>query len=138
MVMIRKMNCRGIPMSDDAAIFKLDQLDEPSLSFGYGQSLPDPKDGLFMFGPVIDHTKPAEMRVGVIGTAAGIRKYRAWVKSSTNFIPAKKADQHHLAFPGFEAAFRTKWPEKPIVELEIPAAALSNAVRVAEPHKRVF
>ena len=35
-------------------------LTEPLLQFGHGQMLPDPKDGLFLFGPMIDEAKPAE------------------------------------------------------------------------------
>ena len=33
-------------------------LTEPLLQFGHGQMLPDPKDGLFLFGPMIDEAKP--------------------------------------------------------------------------------
>lgn len=116
----------------------LEQLDEPLLCFGYGQTLPDPKDGLFIFGPVIDQTKPAEMRVGVIGTTRGLARYHRWVKKVSGYIQAAKAEQHHLAFPGFEAAFRTKWPTKPIVELTVADGELSHSVRLADGHERVF
>ena len=58
-------------------------LTEPLLQFGHGQMLPDPKDGLFLFGPMIDEAKPAEMRVGVIGTDEGIARYKKWVAQIT-------------------------------------------------------
>ena len=111
---------------------------EPDLKFGYEQHLRDPKEGLFLFGPLADRTKPAEMRVGVIGTKAGIERYGRWVKQITSFIPAKKADQHHLAYPGFEAAFRTRWPLLASVELTVSKDEIANAVRLSNRHKRVF
>lgn len=111
---------------------------EPDLKFGYEQHLRDPKEGLFLFGPLADRTKPAEMRVGVIGTKAGIERYNRWVKQITSFIPAKKADQHHLAYPGFEAAFRTRWPLLASVELTVSKDEIANSVRLSDRHKRVF
>ena len=113
-------------------------LTEPLLQFGHGQMLPDPKDGLFLFGPMIDEAKPAEMRVGVIGTDEGIARYKKWVAQITGYIPAAKAEQHHLAFPGFEAAFKTKWPANPVATISISAAALSSTVRIPDGHERVY
>lgn len=62
-----------------AGIEPLMYLPEPLLTFGYNQSLADPKDGLFLFGPLVDVRKPSEMRVGVIGTTGGIARYSRWV-----------------------------------------------------------
>lgn len=124
-------------MTDPLSV-QLEQLDEPQLSFGYGQILPDPKDGLFLFGPVAEASKPAEMRIGVIGTKQGIERYKKWVHLISGYIPAAKSEQHHLAFPGFEAAFRTKWPAEPIVKIEISGSELSSLIRISEGHERVF
>jgi hypothetical protein len=111
---------------------------EPPLLFNHRQLLADPKDGLFLFGPLEDRTKPAEMRVGVIGTKDGIRRYNAWVKKNRGYIPAAKSAAHHLAFPGFEATFRTLWPELAIAELEVSKSAIEKAVRIGPRHKRVY
>lgn len=111
---------------------------EPLLRFGHDQRMADPKDGLFLFGPVIERTKPAEMRVGVIGTRQGIGRYRDWVRTISGYIPPGKQEQHHLAFPGFQAAFRTAWPDEPLVELEVSADELGRAVRLSDAHERVF
>lgn len=119
-------------------ILGLQILTEPLLQFGHGQMLPDPKDGLFLFGPMIDEAKPAEMRVGVIGTDEGIARYKTWVAQITGYIPAAKAEQHHLAFPGFEAAFKTKWPANPVATISISAAALSSTIRIPDGHERVY
>ncbi len=117
---------------------QIDQLIEPTLLFGHGQRLADPKDGLYLFGPVIDRAKPAEMRIGVIGTKQGIQWFHEWVRHIAGHIPAGRAEQHHLAFPGFEAAFKTAWPAQPIVELEVSPSEIANSVRISEPHERVF
>src|ERR1700733_11649142 len=93
---------------------------EPLLSFGYDQCLEHPKDGLTVFGPIVDERKPGEMRVGVIGTPEGLSKYRDWVERITRYIPPFQADSpNHMAFPGFEAAFRTRWPTQPVIEIPI-------------------
>lgn len=117
---------------------QLEQLVEPRLRFGFGQTMADPKDGLFLFGPAIDHTKPAEMRIGVVGTKQGIGWFHEWVRTIIGHIPAARAEQHHVAFPGFEAAFKTHWPAQPIVELEVAADQISRTVRISEPYERVF
>ena len=76
---------------------------EPLLEFGYGQSIDDPKHGLFIFGP-LEERRPSSMRVGVVGTPAGIELYKEWVRTITGFIPAARPDAlHQLGYPGFEA-----------------------------------
>jgi hypothetical protein len=117
---------------------KLVQLEEPLLMFGHDQTLPDPKDGLFLFGPVAEDAKPSEMRVGVIGTEEGIERYRKWVKQITSYIPAAKDEDHHLAFPGFEAAFKTRWPTSPVATIVVSGPRISSLVRIPEGHERVF
>ncbi|BBK32842.1 hypothetical protein STHU_34760 [Allostella humosa] len=113
-------------------------IEEPLLLFGHDQRLPDPKDGLFLFGPMIDEGKPAEMRVGVIGTRQGIARYKLWVSKITGYIPAARAEQHHLAFPGFEAAFKTRWPLMPVAAIELSGPSLSSTVRISDAHERVY
>ena len=53
-------------------------LPEPKLLFRYGQALEDPRDGLTLFGP-LDEISPYGIRAAVIGTPAGIAKYKTWV-----------------------------------------------------------
>jgi hypothetical protein len=72
---------------------------EPELQFGYGQCLDDPKQGLFLFGP-LEERRPSSMRVGVVGTPAGIELYKQWVRAITGFIPAARPDAlHQIGFP---------------------------------------
>jgi hypothetical protein len=108
------------------AALKLIQLPEPLLGFGYQQRMEHPKDGLFLFGPLADDAHPAEMRVGVIGTEGGIERFRTWAKRIRGYIPsANSAAAHHASWPGFEAVFDTKWPERPITEIKVLISAES-------------
>src|SRR5258708_6995714 len=58
---------------------RLIKLSEPSLLFGYGQSMEDPRDGLTLFGP-LDEGKPYGIRPGVIGTKSGRERFARWVE----------------------------------------------------------
>jgi hypothetical protein len=117
---------------------EIGHLDEPMLEFGYGQKLKDPKDGLFLFGPLEDR-RPAEMRVGVIGTPKGISLYREWLDRAREFIPLAEPDvRHRLAYPGFEAVFQTKWPTKAVVEIGVSATEIFNAIRKTDRHKAIY
>src|SRR5580704_10011641 len=90
---------------------------EPVLTFGHGQTLEHPKDGLFLFGP-LEENKPAEVRVGAIGTTQGLGRLRHWLTATRNYIPPHDATKaFHSGFPGFEAAFRTSWPTEPVAEI---------------------
>ena len=112
---------------------------EPLLRFGYEQCIDNPKDGLFMFGPLIDERKPAQMRVGVVGTQRGIARFSQWVNKITGYIPSAKPDSvHHSAFPGFEAVFRTPWPSTPVLEIPVSANEISSRIRIADRHRAIY
>src|SRR6185437_6303643 len=114
-------------------------ISEPQLSFGYGQNLDDPRDGLFMFGPVIDHQKPIDMRIGVIGTPRGIDRFSRWVEIISGYIPsANSSSPHHFAFPGFEAVFKTKWRSSPIVEIPVSATEVTRCIHIADRHRAIY
>lgn len=112
---------------------------EPKLEFGYKQQLEDPRDGLFLFGPVLDRRKPAQIRAGVIGTQQGVSTFRNWLQKANSYIPAvDKNSSHQFAFPGFEAAFRTSWPSASIVELAVSATDVGNSIRQTDRHKAIY
>lgn len=108
---------------------------EPLLQFGFNQSNDDPKEGLFLFGPLTDQRKPHSMRIGVVGTPDGIFAHREWSARIRRYIPALRADSaNHSAFPGFEAAFRTAWPEKPVIEIPVAANDVARSIRLSDRH----
>jgi len=125
-------------MSTMAAEQQLLKLSEPSLQFGFGQTNPDPRDGLFLFGPLSDQRKPLSMRVGVVGTLDGIFAYREWVSKIRHYIPAPNlAAAHQFSFPGFEAAFKTSWPEKPVIEVPVSASEIAKSIRLSDRHRAI-
>jgi hypothetical protein len=114
-------------------------LSEPNLRFGLNQSSSDPREGLFLFGPLADHRKPLSMRIGVIGTLDGIFAYREWVSKIKHHIPAPDPTAaHQFAFPGFESAFGTAWPEKPIIEIPIAANDIAKCIRLSDRHRAIY
>lgn len=117
---------------------KLRQLPEPMLTFGFQQRLEHPKDGLFLFGPLGGGSHPAEMRIGVIGTAAGLACFRTWSQRIRGYIPSVNSKvAHHSSWPGFEAVFETRWPERPMTEIKVDAGALANAIRIENRHEAI-
>jgi hypothetical protein len=114
-------------------------LREPSLVFGNGQALESPKDGLFLFGPLEEASASKAIRLGVVGTSDGIRRFRAWSDRLRGFIPAvdSKSPQHR-PFPGFENIFGAEWPEAPVCELQVRVDELSSAIRISDRHQAIY
>ena len=83
---------------------KLIHLPEPTLLFGHGQSVEDPRDGLSLFGP-FDPAQTFGVRYGVIGTKTGIRRFVEWVEKIQHPVVEEKPTRLRPPFPGFEAAF---------------------------------
>ena len=106
--------------------------DEPPLEFRYGQRLPDPRDGLSLFGPcdTDEPSHPHSVSHGVIGPPEGIEAFSAWAEAMNQaWLPPEKKpnpfaraaapsaaeladnqpkerlDRVWPVFPGFEAAF---------------------------------
>lgn len=78
------------------------------------------------------------MRVGVIGTPAGLGIYRRWLEQINNFIPAMADAPHHAPYPGFEAAFRTKWSADVTIYEAVSSVEISNAIRKSDRHNAVW
>jgi hypothetical protein len=108
---------------------------EPRLRFGFEQVLENPKDGLMLFGPP---EKPIGTQYGVIGTAEGIRQFRAWSARLRQPIPADEQVSSSVLFPGFETVFRTSWDPSPRVVLEVDPNELDTKVKSIDPYQRVF
>jgi hypothetical protein len=122
-------------------------LDEPLLQFGESQFAVDPRDGLALFGPYSQGkpahpTTPAYM---IIGAPEGIRAMQAWA-SAMNSAHASRATTTSLLklhrlwppYPGFEAAFGSRWSETPAATFELDRNALLQASRKKDSHERCF
>lgn len=117
-------------------------INEPRLVFGHGQQTEYPRDGLFLFGPPEELTNPAVLRYGVIGTSEGIRRFHVWAESVQRFIagyrPRYNPDPaHHMAFPGFSAAFGAQWITKGIAEIAVSKATIVERIRRSNRHEAI-
>ena len=117
---------------------------EPLLEFGFKQTTPHPKDGLFLYGPHAKAKKTREVRIGVIGTACGIGYFREWVKrikGRVNVPPpgkGEKQDRLHLAnFPGLEEAFGISLNDADFAAYPLDPKAIDHATRILNLHEAV-
>jgi hypothetical protein len=117
---------------------------EPQLEFGAGQTTPHPKDGLFLYGPHDKARKILDIRVGVIGTAQGIKFFKSWGAKLKQMIsvppPGKgeKADRLHLAnFPGLEETFGITFEPEDCSSLAIAFEDIDQASRILNLNEAV-
>jgi hypothetical protein len=110
---------------------------EPLIEFGLGQAVEDPRDGLTLFGP-FDSAGQDGLSWGLIGTDRTVAHFAEWVRGNQRPIINQFTGVSRPFFPGFEAAFRTRWPERPRVRRILDSDALDRAVRVDDRQQRVF
>lgn len=116
---------------------------EPKLTFGFNQSAIDPRDGLTLYGPY-DKLQPYTMRIGVVGTKDGLKKYRNFVDQINSPIHSKKrvygetkSDEiSRPSFPGFESVFGVKWPTKEEIFLELKKENIDRKLLLSNKKKR--
>ena len=118
--------------------------DEPQLEFAASQRTCHPKDGLFLYGPHSKAKRTREVRIGVIGTPAGIGYFREWAKRIKGHVdvppPGKteKKDRLHLAnFPGLEEAFGISLNDTDFAAYPIDLKAIDQATRILNLHEAV-
>ena len=110
---------------------------EPPLLFNYEQSMLDPRDGLTLFGP-LEKAKPEGIRWGIIGTKDSITRMKRWVEAIQSPICNPDSSIARPFFPGFEAAFRTKWNPNPVLEITVSEKKLHEVAHASDRHQRVF
>ncbi|MBN1805221.1 MAG: hypothetical protein JW837_08225 [Sedimentisphaerales bacterium] len=113
------------------------KLTEPELTFGYGQKVEDPRDGLTLFGP-IDQGKPYGIRWAVIGTKEGTQRVSRWIKKIQGPIFDEPSDIARPPFPGFEAIFGIPWAQDPDIKIEIPASEIEKNVLLGDKYQRAY
>lgn len=112
-------------------------LPEPRLSFGYNQSLEDPRDGRTLLGP----NDPAQnycVKYGVVATKEGSRRLRNWISKLQGPISTIGRERSRPPYPGFEAAFGMPWSVNPALELSFGEEELRKVVMLNNRHKRNF
>lgn len=119
-------------------------IDEPELSFGYGQTSDNPKDGLFLYGPHSGSSRPKEISVGVIGTKEGLSYFRKWAIDLGGHISVpppgktdKKSRLHLSNYPGLEEAFGLILSPGEFVEKKIDLKVLDEVTRTVNQYESV-
>ncbi|UUZ71248.1 hypothetical protein LP415_19260 [Polaromonas sp. P1(28)-8] len=111
---------------------------EPELLFGYGQRMEHPKDGLPLYGPIRASGGGGKLRIGVVSTVAGLKRYSSGVEKLSKPIAPKLTDNpNHTFFPGFEAVFGVEWPSKPETWLQVDEEELRRAIRIEDRHQAI-
>lgn len=117
----------------------LDHFAEPRLSFAHSRALEDPKSGLFIYGPPDLSSRHGAIRLGLIGTQAGIFIANQWIARMAGHIPASRSDTaQYLPFPGFEAVFGMDWSANGSIEIALDHAEILNALRNSDRYQRVY
>ena len=88
-----------------------------------------------LFGPPYDH---CDVQYGVIGLPDSIDRFETWSERLVNAIPSEPNVASSVLFPGFETIFRTPWPRKARVRIEISESSLTEVLRNTDSHQRVF
>lgn len=112
------------------------KLVEPDLLFAHHQALPDPRDGLTLFGP-LDEGKPYGIRAGIIGTPEGIARFQRYITSLQQPIVTTHTGITRPYFPGFSAAFRIPWQPTSTATITIDAVTLDQTVRIDDRYQRI-
>ena len=119
-------------------------LDEPLLEFGSRQTTEHPKDGLFLYGPLDKSKKSRDVRIGIIGTPAGINYFRKWtaqIKKMVSVPPPGKTEKKnrlHLAnFPGIEETFKVALNDADFVTYPLEPRDIDTATRILNLHEAV-
>lgn len=118
---------------------------EPLLEFAHGQTVEYPRDGLYLFGPCDSQKRPGVTRYGVIGTREGVERFRRFSTKMRGYIPvpvpgprSRKIEPQHVAFPGFQEAFNSEWPEKPVAVIQdIQMDEIENTIRIQNRHEAI-
>ncbi|MCX7171755.1 MAG: hypothetical protein NTY41_16145, partial [Proteobacteria bacterium] len=81
---------------------------------------------------------PLRLKVGVIGSPAGIALYCEWVdRLSKPILPGVRATTS-VFYPGFRELFSCDWPATPDVVVTLAPSEISNRLRLEQRHEAVF
>ncbi len=116
---------------------KLFHVPEPKLTFGYGQKLQDPRDGLTLFGPFSRNKIRGQMNVGIIGPERQRKHFREYLQKIHRPIFPELVDKARPSFPGLEAAFGIYINFDNLIEIEVSGAEIEKYLRYTDGHQRV-
>lgn len=110
---------------------------EPNLTFGYGQKLQDPRDGLMLFGPFSRNKLKGQVSVGIIGPERQRSYLREYLNKIHRPIFPESPDKARPFFPGLETVFGICINFDSLAEIDIPSAEVDRCLRYTDSHQRV-
>ena len=115
---------------------------EPELEFRYGQRVKDPRDGLTLFGPFDTDmpSRPSSLAYVVLGTDDGLRKFGEWADAMSRQAIQAPRENRRLwpPYPGFEAAFCSRWSPEAVWSYCIHRDDLIKASFKSDAYERAF
>lgn len=131
-------------MSNLCDAMEIAYIDEPQLTFQYGQVNDHPKDGLFLYGPHKKGVRSKEISVGVVGTKEGLSIFRNWAIKLGGYVAVpppqikEKKNRLHLSnFPGIEETFGLIISPADFVEKKVECDQLDTATKILNQHEAV-
>ena len=116
---------------------ELSHVQEPKLTFGYGQKLQDPRDGLMLFGPFSRLKIKGQVNVGIIGPERQRDHFKEYLHIIHRPIFPDVVDKARPYFPGLEAAFGIYVNFDNLVEINVSSTELDKCLRYTDGHQRV-
>ncbi len=116
---------------------ELFHIQEPNLTFGYGQKLQDPRDGLMLFGPFSRNKLKGQITVGIIGPERQRKYIKEYLISIHRPIFPAVPDKARPYFPGLEAAFGIFINLDNLVERNISSTEVEKYLKYTDGHQRV-
>lgn len=110
---------------------------EPKLTFGYGQKLQDPRDGLTLFGPFTRTKYKGQVNVGIIGPEQQRQYLKEYLQKIHKPVFSAVADKARPYFPGFETTFGICINFDNLVEVDISRADIDKYLKYTDSHQRV-
>ena len=124
------------PPSCSSPGVRLVHIAEPQLTFGYGQKLTDPRDGITLFGPYTRDKLSGQLSVGIIGPERSRNFLKKWLREVHRPI-AGDGEIARPFFPGVEAAYGVSINFSNLPEIDVPENEISKYLRYKDGHQRV-
>lgn len=115
---------------------RLFYIDEPRLTFGFGQKLADPRDGIMLFGPYTRNKISGQLNIGIIGPEYCRNYLREYLKMIHRPIKGD-GEVARPFFPGLEAAFGVFINFSNLPEIDIPNDEIMEYLHYSDGHQRV-
>lgn len=117
---------------------KLILIPEPRLTFGFGQKMEDPRDGLTLFGPYSKDQYSGQVNVGIIGPKVQRDYVLNYLKAIHQPVISSLSDVARPYFPGLEAAFGIYINFSSLQQIDIDERKINEYLKYTDSYQRVF